>query len=1160
MNIDRVVQDMRHSAELQDQPREPAAGVQANERMRTQDIRPGRDVYRAYEPMRLVPAILVTPGTRSGGRWGNLIHRLHADATLRHAALLPQNHLRIEPSSRTGWLQAATNLRAQFSADAQTLLAQAQGTSLNVADTRALTTVATAVHQRFAAQAADKTAFDALLHQAFGDKFDVTKAEVIRQQVLAGDFSWAPKIEVVDSKALADLSGTQGPGQAMGAYAAATDTIYLSRELLHSDPAQAQRTLMEETGHGIDARINNTDAAGDEGEIFAKLMHGDTISAQEMTALKTENDHGQIDIHGQRSAVEYRNFVKSIANAVKNVVSAVTTGAVNLTKAAVHTAVNVTTGLVTMDFGRVQRGFSDGIREGAQAISTAAKETHKAIQDAARELEKAARKDFQKLMQSKVFAAVLMVCRFIPIPIVQLVVRIIDVVRAAYMVYQGIKNKSFAMVLGGVASLASGGSQLAGALGATTSTVEAIASIATRASQLSMAYNAVANKDLGAAMGLLAGAVGGPSASPTMAGLASAAGYAQQAINIGQAVRNHDTMGAISSGLSFAGAAAGNSELGQNLAKVQDVLNGGRALDALRKGNLDQAQAFVSSTSWATGAGAKADAASAKQREAEATANRPDYRSLLNQADAELRSAPAEQETVTERTEPNHGATQVAANDPTAANYRNSADIDSDNTATRNGGVGPVSTTTVLNVSKGNTAIDIAKAQYGDQWRAGLAQMVLDNHIKLNEFGSPILREGQALTLNDLSGKSQQELDSLSKLGARVVTNNDRGLRARAELLERQRVAQEQSAQQLSALPAASASSASFASLSADDGSLRFAGYATPSAAAEESLAMRFGHGLVGAAKAVMIEPLLQTRDLVMAGSAVVYNEVLKDKSTPMWLPEMKSGLAEAYANGASQTRLILQSNFVTGAGVLSYDFTTAVKNGQWGDVAELTGGLAGGFALGKVVGRYGDYGIAIEDIGANGFRASQRGAIGIRLVAPEVTAEGKATSFSGWQLKDGLLERERTQTRPDTSADAQYVAKTDRSVVVDNNFDVQHVLAGEVNANNKATGYHAEFAADGSARIRDGSTVTQNPNGTYAAAVDVWDARRNVWVEKFAKSTFFSKEWSEAKIMYEVTEAFKVKQVNPEGGWLGTSPSGVKLQFYWDAKNQRTTFYPLGG
>ncbi|AMO95601.1 lysM domain protein [Collimonas fungivorans] len=164
---------------------------------------------------------------------------------------------------------------------------------------------------------------------------------------------------------------------------------------------------------------------------------------------------------------------------------------------------------------------------------------------------------------------------------------------------------------------------------------------------------------------------------------------------------------------------------------------------------------------------------------------------------------------------------------------------------------------------------------------------------------------------------------------------------------------------------------------------VRQLGELSPQVVSEASLMRRFADGAVGALKGVTVEPLLQIRDLALAGTSVVYNEVIRNKNDSMWLPEMKSGIAEQYSHGASQSRLLLQSNFVTGSGVLSYDATTALIHGQYGDLAEMAGGVAGGFALGKATQKYGAYGITIEDIGATGPLASQRGSVGWKLVGP---------------------------------------------------------------------------------------------------------------------------------------------------------------------------------
>lgn len=145
-----------------------------------------------------------------------------------------------------------------------------------------------------------------------------------------------------------------------------------------------------------------------------------------------------------------------------------------------------------------------------------------------------------------------------------------------------------------------------------------------------------------------------------------------------------------------------------------------------------------------------------------------------------------------------------------------------------------------------------------------------------------------------------------------------------------------------------------------------------------------------------------------------------------------------------------------------------------------------------------------------------------------------------------------------DHSRDAEYLAKTDKAVLSQNNFDMPHVLNGEVNAAGRATGYHAEFAADGAARIKPGATVTHNPNGTYEAPVQVFDAARGEWVDKSRESTFFPPSWSQARIEYEISEAFK--KGTPGTSFDELSPSGVRIQFHWDAKNRRTTFYPMRG
>lgn len=155
---------------------------------------------------------------------------------------------------------------------------------------------------RFATAASDHARFSAMMRESFGGCIDASRLEALREQSLAGDFSWMPQIRLADTATLRDVTGAHG--DVRGAYAQAQDTVYLNRDLL-KDPAMAEQVLGEEVGHAIDARINTTDAAGDEGHLFTELLHGQAVDAQEFQALRDEDDHGAIQVGGRREEVEF---------------------------------------------------------------------------------------------------------------------------------------------------------------------------------------------------------------------------------------------------------------------------------------------------------------------------------------------------------------------------------------------------------------------------------------------------------------------------------------------------------------------------------------------------------------------------------------------------------------------------------------------------------------------------------------------------------------------------------------------------------------------------------------------------------------------------------------------------------------------------------------
>ena len=143
---------------------------------------------------------------------------------------------------------------------------------------------------------ADLDNFWNLFDTAFGTQYNRSGAEILRLQWLSGDFSQLPQIEILDSSIL---------GNANGAYASSNNQIYLSANFLTTSTAEAiSGVLLEEIGHFIDAHINLSDSAGDEGEKFSALVRGQNLTTQELDRINTENDWANITVRGEQVAVE----------------------------------------------------------------------------------------------------------------------------------------------------------------------------------------------------------------------------------------------------------------------------------------------------------------------------------------------------------------------------------------------------------------------------------------------------------------------------------------------------------------------------------------------------------------------------------------------------------------------------------------------------------------------------------------------------------------------------------------------------------------------------------------------------------------------------------------------------------------------------------------
>jgi Ca2+-binding RTX toxin-like protein len=155
----------------------------------------------------------------------------------------------------------------------------------------------------FAAQDNFKTA----MATAFGNHFNQPQLNLLRQQWLSGNFSVVPDIQVL----------TQGElGTANGGYAAGLDKIFISSDFLaHASGEAIAALVLEEVGHRIDRLLNgNRDSAGDEGEIFGRLVRGEVLSPDILAGLKAQNDQAVITVGGKQIAIEQQNLFGTVYN------------------------------------------------------------------------------------------------------------------------------------------------------------------------------------------------------------------------------------------------------------------------------------------------------------------------------------------------------------------------------------------------------------------------------------------------------------------------------------------------------------------------------------------------------------------------------------------------------------------------------------------------------------------------------------------------------------------------------------------------------------------------------------------------------------------------------------------------------------------------------
>lgn len=298
----------------------------------------------------------------------------------------------------------------------------------------------TRVVERLRHSAADPGAFGALMRQSFGDDVDAQAVERLRTRIVSGDIRWLPNFRAVEAPVLDDAVGLRSGA---AAYVEQTDTVLVSRVALHGDPLEATDLVAEELGHALDVRLNATDTQGDEGEVFARLSAGEILGADTLSALRREDDHGEISLDGQRVAVEY-SWLGAAVDKVSDTIS----GGVKAAADAVGSVLD-----------RAGHAISNIAGEATERIENAADRVQglgERVVDGLKSLGRGIERGFERAMNSELLQRVMTVASFAPIPALQLVARGYALAQGAYSAYQGMKHGSLGMVLSGIAGTAGG--------------------------------------------------------------------------------------------------------------------------------------------------------------------------------------------------------------------------------------------------------------------------------------------------------------------------------------------------------------------------------------------------------------------------------------------------------------------------------------------------------------------------------------------------------------------------------------------------------------------------------------------------------------------------------------------------------------------------------
>lgn len=125
------------------------------------------------------------------------------------------------------------------------------------------------------------------------------------------------------------------------------------------------------------------------------------------------------------------------------------------------------------------------------------------------------------------------------------------------------------------------------------------------------------------------------------------------------------------------------------------------------------------------------------------------------------------------------------------------------------------------------------------------------------------------------------------------------------------------------------------------------------------------------------------------------------------------------------------------------------------------------------------------------------------------------------------------------------------------------HVLKGQVK-NGKGVGGHSQNALGVTVRWKPNTTPTSGPNNMKKGYIEVRTSTTSPWYPKTEETSMFPSNWSDTKIIDEITYAFnhRIKRFpnQPNNNhWEGTSSDGtITIRMYLSPNNEIITAFPV--